>query len=267
MNAVATDEYDPFASDYHFLYSDRVLSGVPFLEGYAEVLHTLPPRARILDCACGIGIHSLALARRGYDVRGADASAGMIAEARRRAALAGLAVEFATCSWAELPKTFARHFDLVFCYGNAIGHCRTPEEMVASLCGMRAVLKPGGVLAIDSRNWAKVRRERVRFSPMPMRVRDGSRCLPLYVWNFPPRWQDPHLIEVVLLFQEEARTLHRSYPFTYFPFRYQDLVIRLRGAGFREVRSDFDDAKDTYTVIARTDNQSVKGKRAQRPRP
>ena len=68
MNTVATDEYDAFASDYHFLYSDRVLSGARFLEGYAEVLQSLPPRARILDCACGIGIHSLALARRGYDV-------------------------------------------------------------------------------------------------------------------------------------------------------------------------------------------------------
>jgi len=87
-----------------------------------------------------------------------------------------------------------------------------------------------------------------------MRVRDGSRCLLLYIWNFPPRWQDPHLIELVLLFREEVRTQHRSYPITYYPFHYKDLVLRLRGAGFHEVQSDFDDAKDTYTVIARLDN-------------
>ena len=267
MNAVTTEEYDAFASDYHWLYSDRVLSGDPFVESYGTLLRSLPPQARILDCACGIGIHSLALARHGYDVRGADASAGMVAEARRRAALEGLEVEFAKCSWADLPKKFTERFDLVFCYGNAIGHCRTPEETVASLCGMRAVLKPGGVLALDSRNWEKVRRERVRFYPMPMRVRDGSRCFLLYIWNFPPRWQDPHLIELVLLFPEEARTHHRSYPITYYPFHYKDLVIRLREAGFQEIPSDFDDAKDAYTVIARTDNQSVQGTRAQRPRP
>jgi len=95
MNAATTDEYDAFASDYHWLYSDRVLSGAPFVDSYATVLRSLPPQARILDCACGIGIHSLALARHGYDVRSTDASGGMIAEARRRAALEGLGVEFA----------------------------------------------------------------------------------------------------------------------------------------------------------------------------
>ena len=223
------------------------------------------PQSKMIRIALpddALAIHNLhtrsvrGLCTRDYDVRGADASAGMIAEARRRAALEGFEVEFAKCSWADLPKKFTERFDLVFCYGNAIGHCRTPEETVASLCGMRAVLKPGGVLAIDSRNWEKLRRERVRFYPMPMRVRDGSQCLPLYVWNFPPRWQDLHLIEVVLLFQEETRTHHRSYPITYYPFHYKDLVIGLRGAGFPEVQSDFDDAKDTYTVIARTDNKS-----------
>jgi hypothetical protein len=54
---------------------------------------------------------------------------------------------------------------------------------------------------------------------------------------------------------------------SYHPFHYKDLVIRLRGAGFPEVQSDFDDAKDTYTVIARMDNKSVQGTRVQRPRP
>jgi SAM-dependent methyltransferase len=250
MTTVSASEYDAFAADYHWLYSDRVLSGDPFLDGHAAVLRALPPQARILDCACGIGVHTLALARHGYDVEGADASAGMVAEARRRAALERLDVEFTTCPWSDLPETFDRHFDVVFCNGNAIGHCRTPAETLASLRGMRAVLKQNGVLVLDSRNWEKVRRERVRFNTLPMRVRGGCSCIPLYVWSVPPRWEDPHLIEVVLLFQEEARTHHRCYPITYHPFRHEDLDIRLRESGFQEVQSDFDDAKDTFNVIA-----------------
>ncbi len=250
MTTVVAQQYDAFASDYHWLYSDRVLSGDPFLDGYADVLRSLPPQARILDCACGIGIHSLALARRGYDVRGADASAGMVAEARRRAVVECRDVEFTTCSWADLPTAFDLHFDLVFCHGNAIGHCDAPSEMVAALGGMRAVLNPGGVLVLDSRNWEKARRERVRFHSMPMRVRDGTRCLPLYVWNFPPRWQDAHLVELVLMFPEEIRTHHRLYPITYHPFHQQDLIIRLTESGFQKIQSDFDDIKDTYNVIA-----------------
>ena len=42
MNVVTTDEYDAFASDYHWLYSDRVLSGAPFVDSYATVLRSLP---------------------------------------------------------------------------------------------------------------------------------------------------------------------------------------------------------------------------------
>jgi len=251
MTTIPPNEYDAFAADYHWLYSDRVLSGDPFLEAYADVLRSLPPQARILDCACGIGLHSLALARRGYAVTGSDASAGMVAEARRRAALAHLPVEFTACPWADLPTTFTQRFDLVFCYGNAIGHCPTPDEMVASLRGMRAVLKPGGVLLLDSRNWEKLRRDQVRFNPMPMRVREGTRCLSLYIWNFPPSWQDPHLIELVLLFPEETRTQHRTYPITYYPFHYQDLATHLTESGFASIQSDFDDAKYAYNVIAR----------------
>lgn len=247
----AAAEYDAFASDYHWLYSDRVLSGAPFLEEYAAVLGSLPAQPAILDCACGIGIHSLALARQGYQVRGTDASAGMIAEARRRAAVEHLGVQFATCAWADLPKTLDCRFDLVCCYGNAIGHCRASGEMVASLCGMRGVLKPGGLLVLDSRNWEKIRREMVRFRPMPMRVREGERCLPLYVWNFPPHWQDAHLVELVLMFPDDTRTPHRVYSITYHPFHYQDLVKNLKEAGFQNVRSDFDDAKHSYQVVAR----------------
>ena len=250
MNTIIPSEYDAFASDYHWLYSDRVLSGEPFFERYADIFKSLPQNARILDCACGIGIHSLALARRGYDVRGADASAEMVAEARRRAATGRLDVEFTTCVWADLPQTFDGHYDLVFCYGNAIGHCRTPKEMFALLCGMRSVLNPGGTLLLDSRNWEKVRRERVRFNPMPMRVRDGRRCLPLYIWNFPSRWQDAHVIEVVLLLPDDTGTDFRCYPIMYYPFRHEELLHCLKEAGFQKIQPDFDETKDSYTVIA-----------------
>ncbi len=246
-----TDQYDAFASDYHWLYSDHVLSGEPFIDRYSDMLSTLAPGAEILDCACGIGVHSLALSRHGYSVKGSDASRGMVDEASRRAEAEGLDVEFTACSWADLPGEFTEEFDVLFCYGNAIGHCRNEEEMAASLHGMREVLKKGGTLVIDSRNWEKVNRERPRFQTMRTRVRDGNRCLPLYVWNFPPEWHEAHVIELVLLFEKEDHTDIRCYPITYFPFRHADLVARLEKAEFKDIESDFDEAEDSYCVIAR----------------
>ena len=72
-------QYDSFAADYHWLFSG--VADRPFLEEHEELLEALGPGARILDCACGIGIDAVALAHEGYTVCAADASAGMVAEA------------------------------------------------------------------------------------------------------------------------------------------------------------------------------------------
>ena len=248
MNTIA--EYDAFAADYHWLYSDRVLSGEPFLEAHRATIEALPPKAVVLDCACGIGVHAIALARRGYCVRGTDASPGMVAEAQRRAANEGLAVEFTACAWGDLATKWGPVFDLAFCTGNAIAHCKSSDERLMSLRGMRAVLRPGGSLVVDSRNWEKGRRERMRFSPMPMRIRGDRRCLALYVWNYPSRWQEAHVTELLLQFPSDQGTDLRHYPITYYPFRYKELLRCLKEAGFQKVKSDFDETKDWYTIAA-----------------
>lgn len=117
-------QYDPFAADYHWLYSDAVLTGEPFLQKHETLLNSLAPGASILDCSCGIGVHAIALARRGYDVYATDASPGMIAEARKRAQDAGVAVTFDARAWRDLPAHFNGRFEVVFCGGNSIGHCK-----------------------------------------------------------------------------------------------------------------------------------------------
>jgi 2-polyprenyl-3-methyl-5-hydroxy-6-metoxy-1,4-benzoquinol methylase len=50
--------------------------------------------ATVLDLACGPGRHSLELARRGYQVTGVDRTTEYLEEARARAKLEDLAIEF-----------------------------------------------------------------------------------------------------------------------------------------------------------------------------
>jgi 2-polyprenyl-3-methyl-5-hydroxy-6-metoxy-1,4-benzoquinol methylase len=74
-------QYDGFAVNYHWLYSDYVSSGKPALQEHEDVLKEAGPKARILDCSCGIGTFAIALAKLGYEVSGSDGSPGMIEQA------------------------------------------------------------------------------------------------------------------------------------------------------------------------------------------
>ena len=141
--------YDEFAQDYHWLYSDHVLSGEPIIEENKDVLSLAERGTRILDCSYGIGMLALALARRAFKVVGSDGSKGMIEQAISAAAAAGLKIPLICSTWEELPKHLEHQFDLVFCLGNSICHCRNRDEMLRSFKGMRRVLRNGGKLIIN----------------------------------------------------------------------------------------------------------------------
>jgi hypothetical protein len=90
-------QYDEFAVDYHWLYSDHVSSGKPALQGNDDVLRDAGPKARILDCSCGIGTFAVALAKLGYEVSGSDGSPGMIEQASLAARNANVDVPLKCC--------------------------------------------------------------------------------------------------------------------------------------------------------------------------
>ncbi len=243
-------QYDEFAVNYHWLYSDYVSSGKPALEQNEDVLKDASPRACILDCSCGFGTFAIALAKLGYEVSGTDGSPGMIEQADLAVRNANVEVPLRCCNWEDLPAQLSGPFDLVFCLGNSIGHTRNGEEMFRSLQGIRAVLRSGGQLVIQSLNWEQLRKEKTRFTHFQWRARGGQRCLPIYVWNFPERFEDAHTIEVLLVFDSDGEVSTRSYPIVYYPFRVEELIERLRSAGFTNIQNRFSENREGYRVIA-----------------
>ncbi len=250
MQDQSITQYDDFAPDYHWLYSDSGLTGEPAIEENEDVLRPIGQEMWILDCSCGIGTLALALARRGFKVIGADGSRGMIKQAVSAAARTGLNVPLICSTWEELPEHFGDQFELVLCLGNSIGHCQSKDVMIRSLRGMRRVLRDSGKLVIQSRNWEYLRRENKRVTCFQWRERDGKRCLPIYVWSFPESFGAKHSIEVLLVFDTHGQTSIRSYTIAYYPFRFEQLADCLRSAGFVTLQSNPDQNNEWCRVIA-----------------
>jgi 2-polyprenyl-3-methyl-5-hydroxy-6-metoxy-1,4-benzoquinol methylase len=73
----------------------------------------LPKGSSILDVGCGTGRHSIELARRGYLLTGVDISSGMLAEAKKSANQASVAVEWIRADAARFRSE--KQFDAALC--------------------------------------------------------------------------------------------------------------------------------------------------------
>ena len=105
------------------------------------------PPARVLDVPCGDGRMSIRLAAAGYEVIGVDIVASEVAQARRNAAAAGVPARFEAGDLRALPDVGC--VDAVLSWGNSFGYL-VPADTARSLAGLRAALRPGGRLVLES---------------------------------------------------------------------------------------------------------------------
>jgi SAM-dependent methyltransferase len=103
--------------------------------------------AEILDHCCGIGRHSVELARLGFRVTGVDRTARYLDVARAEAAARGVAIEFVQ----EDARTFhrAKAFDGVVNLFTSFGYFDDPEDDLRVLRNLHGSLRPGGRLVME----------------------------------------------------------------------------------------------------------------------
>lgn len=137
----------PGADDYDRTFVEAEKAGAD-VHGEASFVATLvPPGARVFDAGCGTGRVGIELARRGFDVVGADLDLGMLAGARAKAPdLPWHVADLASPDLgAALGIESGRLFDVVVAAGNVMIFLEPGTEgaVVANLVGL---LAPGGLL-------------------------------------------------------------------------------------------------------------------------
>lgn len=102
----------------------------------------------MLELGCGNGRILLPLAARGFGVTGVDASSGMLAELRRKAAMQDLAPRALQADVRSL--SFGAQFGIVLCPYSLVTYLVGDDDLSQLVAGVRRALLPGGVLVVDA---------------------------------------------------------------------------------------------------------------------
>jgi SAM-dependent methyltransferase len=243
--------YDAFSADYdRFVnWSSRLKYELPFIERQLGALGGVGRSVRVLDTACGTGMHALGLAEKGYLTAGVDLSPEMIERARANAAAAGVIVRFAKAGFGSLAKTFSGEeifpFDALLCLGNSLPHILTPQDLALALTDFARCLRRGGLVIIQNRNFDAVLAKRERWME-PQSYQEGNN-----EWIF-LRFYDYELdglinFNIVTLRRQAGGDWQQHAAATFlYPLKQAEVVAALTASGFEDITCYGDMAGDAF---------------------
>lgn len=156
------------------VYYDRL-----FPAGAAQVEFVagrLPQAASVLDVAAGTGNLAVELCKRGHEVTALDLDAMMVLrmnEKRETLGLSGLTPLL--MDMRRIDALPASSFDAVLCVGNSIVHLDSLPEIGTTVALMAQLLKPGGMLILQTVNYDRILDQGVTsLPPLKHAEPDGS---------------------------------------------------------------------------------------------
>jgi len=221
------------------MFSERRLEATRGeIDGVVSLLG-IKPEASILDLCCGVGRHSLELARRGFQVTGVDRTRSYLDRASRQAETEGLKVEFVQNDM----RTFCRPdaFDAVINMFTSFGYFDDPKDDRQVLVNVYRSLKSGGVFIMDTlgkevlarvfteRNWEEV---------------NGVILLQEHKVSHNWGWMENRWIMLKGDKRTESKVTHRLYSAT-------ELASLFTECGFKQINTYGDLSGSAYDHMAR----------------
>ena len=151
----STAFYEGMSPHYHLLFDDwdaAVVEQGRVLDRLVAGLRGRGPW-RVLDAACGIGTQALGLSLCGHDVLGTDLSTPALTRAGREAARLGLRLPTRVADFRTLSAAVPERFDVAVVLDNSLAHLLTQDELTGAAQELAAVLVPGGLLLVSTRDY------------------------------------------------------------------------------------------------------------------
>ncbi len=127
------------------------MAGVDY-EAWADYIAQILQRyenkpVKIIDLACGTGSSTLPFAARGYNISGMDLSSAMLAQARLKAAQAGLEIDF----FKQDLRTFNLpcRFELALLFQDGLNYLLRKDDLASAFSQINSALEPGALFIFD----------------------------------------------------------------------------------------------------------------------
>jgi glycine/sarcosine N-methyltransferase len=177
--------YDPLAEHYHLIFDDwdKAIDHQGRILDRLIAARTPAGALRVLDCACGIGTQSIALAKLGHRVSGADLSPVAVARARSEALKRSLQIDFRVSDMTSMQEITERDFDVVIALDNALPHLSL-DHLTRAAATIKSVLKPGGLFVASIRDYDQILLEKPTIQQPAFYSTHCDRCIVHQVWDW-----------------------------------------------------------------------------------
>lgn len=143
------DIFGKYAEYYDILYQDKdYFAEALFVSGLIKKNCRKASHIRVLDLACGTGLHAVELAKMGYEVDASDMSGKMINVAKENARLGKVKITYHQESFQTAEK-INKKFDVVISMFSAINYLTSHGDLLRSLKNIYGLLENGGIFIFD----------------------------------------------------------------------------------------------------------------------
>lgn len=187
----------------------------------------------LLDVSIGSGSVTLPLAELGITLCGSDLSGSMLESCARKAGKKGFDIELKCSDFRNLSCWGDRKFDCVASTGNALPHVEN-RDVRKTLEQMDSLVKEGGWLYLDTRNWDRILKERNRFFLYNPMFDKDTRINLIQVWDY----QDDVSMTFNLLYTfEKENKIFRKETFEerYYPIKREEILETLKELGYDKI--------------------------------
>ncbi len=222
-------------------------------EGEGDFLkNLLAGRKRIFESCLGDGCDTIHLLKEGFDVTSNEIDSLFADKAKENAEKEGITLKVTDFDWRQLDMHFSEgQFDAVLCLGNSLTYLFSEDDQLKTLRNFRFLLRKGGILVIDERNYQYFLDEAEKILAGDFRYSGKHMYCGTRVHGRPVEIEE----NKVVMEYEDSTTGKKAYLVLY-PFKKGELMSLLKKAGYKKVvmysdyREGYDKNADFYQYVA-----------------